>query len=354
MAESIRLIGCRAESQAPFTSATYPRTSQMRADALAMTIAEFVERRFIPDHVSRKATPGQRHYQAILKYVLQPEQVDTMFRVQRTRSKPKLIAKPDWPYIGHLLLRDLTSEDLQRLISAALHSGYSTQTVKHIRNAVSAIISLGIRTGDYVGANPAAQVSLPGMQRRPTHALEFSQTVKVLQAMKYPEWEITVLAILTGMTIAEICGLQWKYVNLSSYPVHRESEAIPPMCIAVRQQWYRGELSEVPKGRRKDLSIPTLFRPVFVQLSLQGKTGWNDFVLASKVGKPINQINLAARRLKVIGKQLNVPWLSWQVVRRTRTQLLAKYGVQLEHQLAMALPLKRGSVSGGSQPTLAK
>ena len=38
----------------------------------------------------------------------------------------------------------------------------------------------------------------------------------VLERMRYPEKEMTLLAIVTGMNVAEICGLQWKHVNLSA------------------------------------------------------------------------------------------------------------------------------------------
>jgi integrase len=307
-----------------------------------MTIAEFVERSFLPEHIVHKGTPGRRHYQAILKHILNPDLVDRMFRVEPDRSRSKLKPDPEWPYIDHVALRHLRSDDVAKLMSVALRRGYSTQTVKHIRSAVSAILSYAIKGGYYSGMNPAMQVALPGMQRKTPHTLTFSQTVEVLQAMRYPEWEITVMALLTGMTIAEICGLQWKYVNLTTHATQREGETIPPMSIAIRRQWYRGELSVVPKGRKKDVPVPMLFRQVFVQLGQAKNAGWNDFVLVSRSGKPINQINIAARRLKAIGERLNLPWLSWQVFRRTRSKLLSEYGSMLEYELALAVTMKLG------------
>ncbi|WP_109488881.1 tyrosine-type recombinase/integrase [Occallatibacter savannae] len=313
------------------------------------TVAKFVERRFLPEHIAKKGIPGRRHYRAILKHILDPERVDRIFSVESDRPRAKLKSNPDWPYMDEVLLHEVGAEDVQRLMEAALRSGYSTQTVKHIRSAFSAIMSHAIKAGYYAGVNPAMQVAPPGMQRRTPHVLSFAQMVEVLQVMRFPEWEITIIALLTGMTIAEICGLRWKYVNLSSHPVHREEEVIPPMSIAIRKQWYRGELSDVPKGRRKFVPVPVLFRPIFVQLSHGRNAGWNDFVLVSRSGKPINQINIAARRLKVIGRQLDVPWLSWQVFRRTRTELLSEFGAQLQYKLAMAVTMKLGFRSSASE-----
>src|SRR5260370_20223857 len=48
---------------------------------LDMTVAHFVATRFLPDHIAIKTSPGRRHYQAILKHVLTPEEVETIFGV---------------------------------------------------------------------------------------------------------------------------------------------------------------------------------------------------------------------------------------------------------------------------------
>lgn len=316
-----------------------------------MTVAEFVGRKFLPEHIAIKRTAGRRHYQAILKHIISPDYVDQIFGVDGRRSRAKLKRNPNWPYVDNVRLLDVQPEHVQRLISVALEMGYSTQTAKHIRNVVSAIISHAIKEGLFLGGNPAILVSPPGMQRRTAHDLTFEQTLRVMEAMRYPEFEMTLIVILTGMNIAEICGLQWKYVNLTDHHINREGELISPRTIAVRKQWYRGELSSVPQGRRKNIPIPDLLKKCLTRLSQAKAGGWNDFVLVSRAGKPINQINVAARRLKSIGDQLEIPWLSWQVFRRTRARLLHEFGAQLQHELAMAIPAKpevaRTSITDG-------
>lgn len=304
-----------------------------------LTIAEFVARNFLPEHIAAKRTSGRRHYQAILKHVLNPDYVDRIFGASADRSRGKLKVNPDWPYMDNVRLCDVHSDHIRRLVSAALQRGYSTQTAKHIRNVLSAIISHAIKVGFYVGRNPAVQVPAPGMLRKQIYSLTFDQTIRTLQAMRYPERDISLIAILTGMSIAEICGLQWKYVNLTDHTVKREGELIPPKSIAVRKQSYRGELSLVPDGRKKYIPIPYLLRSVLLALYGARNAGWNDFVLVSRTGNPINQINIAARRLKTIGKQLEIPWLSWRVLRRTRSRLLDEYGSGLLQELSLAITL---------------
>ena len=317
------------------SAASEPGTDAALAD---MTVADFVAARFLPDHIAIKTSPGRRHYQAILKHVLTPEEVETIFGVSAEGSRTKMHPKADWPYMSDVRLRDASPEHVQRLVAAASHGGYSSQTIRHIRNVVGAVFSHALRTRHFVGDNPASLVVLPGMKRRESHALTLEQTIRVLERMQYPEREVTLFAILTNMNIAEICGLQWKYVNLTEHHLSREGQSIPPRSILVRNQWYRGELCAVPAGRRKSLPIPQLLFSVLHTLSRTKSSGWNDFVLSTKSGRPINQINLAARRLKTIGRELEMPWISWQVLRRTRGVLAYEFGTQIQHELAKALP----------------
>jgi site-specific recombinase XerD len=284
-----------------------------------LSFLEFVEQRFIPEFVSIKRSSGRTHYRAILKHVLPPKEVTRVFGVTPRQGKDKLEAIRTWPYMDALRLSEVTHEIVQRLISAALIHGYSIQTATHIRNVISAIFSHAIRTGFYLGQNPAALVKLPAMRRRQLHTLSFQQVKELLQAMCYPEREIALFAMLTNMNVAEICGLQWKYLNLSSNICKVEHELVLPRTIAIRKQSYRGELSSVIASRRRLVRIPPLLCLALEQVrSRMEFTKPQDFVLISRNGTPIHPENIAARRLKRLGRSFQMPWLSWSVFHRTR------------------------------------
>ena len=299
-----------------------------RAPESAMTIAEFVESKFVPEHVASKSLSGRTHYHAILKHVLTPEEVDRVFQVDVEKSKARLKALPHWPYLNGVRLCDTRPDDVQRLMSAALARGYSTQTVKHIRNVVGAIFTHARKEQCFIGDNPASLVQLPGMIRKEAHALTLAQTNEVLGVMRYPEKEMTLIAILTSMNMAEICGLQWKCMNLTEAWSNAFGEPIPPKTIAVRKQWLGGELRSVEKkSRQRNLPIPEPLLPILLGMSHRAEfTGPDDFVLVSRAGTPVNESNIAARRLKPIGKDLQMPWLSWHVLRRTHTTLAYELG----------------------------
>jgi hypothetical protein len=66
------------------------------------TLAEFVERSFIPEFVATKKSAGRDHFKAILKHVLPPEQVARLFTSRPGKVSVKLSTIPDWPYLGSL------------------------------------------------------------------------------------------------------------------------------------------------------------------------------------------------------------------------------------------------------------
>jgi integrase len=251
-----------------------------------MTIGNFVEQKFLPDHVDLLKKSGRNHYDSMLKHVL--------------------------PVLRNQRLRDTTGADIQKLVSSMLAKGYSVQTAKHVRTTMSAIYSHAKRLGFHSGDNPATLVRLPEMVRKEAHALSFEQAVATLEKLKSPAREMVLFAILTSMNIAEICGLQWKRVNLTDAFTTVDGESLPPLTIAVRAQWYRGEYGSVKaKGRRRNIPIGAALKGVLAQMKERAKfTGPDDPVFAARTGRPVDGHNVARRHPKPVGDSLGMPWLA--------------------------------------------
>jgi integrase len=181
------------------------------------------------------------------------------------------------------------------------------------------------------------------MSRKETPMLTFAQLKNVLQVMRYPEREFALFAMLTDLNVAEICGLQWKHFNLSNLPRMIDHEYVPAKVIAVRVQSYRGEVSEVVGKRRRFVrisdSLGSVLRGLRNRRQLSRPQG---FVFASRNGTPIHPENIAARRLKSIGKSLDMPWLTWAVFQRSRSAMQAEVGGGFHEQLEK-IGLRAGS-----------
>ena len=299
-----------------------------------MSLEIFVAQKFIPEHVEHKSIAGRTHYKAILKHVLRPETVDRLFCHKKDRPKARLKALPDWPYLDQVRLCDIQPAHVQQLTSFALDRGYSTQTVKHIRNVISAIISHAKKEQYFIGKNPASGVELPTITRCRDENLTIVQAKRMLRLMQYPEREIALITITTGMSISEICGLQWKNVNLRDSKVDIEGAPIAPRSIFVKNQYSSRGLVGVNIHRIRTVEIPEpLFRTLQSLGQMQNTPDPNRLVLPSPAGTPINPGSLRIQRLRPIGRKLKMPGLSWQILTRAHNALLSELRTQFYEDL---------------------
>lgn len=296
------------------------------AQQTRMTVANFVERHFVPSHVARMKPSSQTHYLAMLKHVLRPEEPGHALRATSRAPKSAIASDPDWPYLSQLRLCDVRPEHVSRVTAAATRQGYSAQTVNHIRNVMSALFEHAIREQYFIGDNPVRLVAASEAASTRMHSLTLSQAKEALALMKHPEKEMMLIAVLMDISMSEICGLQWKHVNLTGRTSRKHGDPIPPRTIAIRKQWYRDTLEDVKSNRARDIAIPEMLLQILGWLKDRGRfTGPDDFIFASRQGTPVNPNNIIERRLKPLARQLGLPSVSWQVFRRTRKDLAADF-----------------------------
>jgi integrase len=300
--------------------------SDQLVHASQMTIATFVESKFMPEHVALMGASGRAYYKSMLKHVLRPEEVDQMFRGKRKGTRKRLKAVCGWPYLSTLQLCEVQSGHVAQLISAAKAQGYSLHTVNHIRCVVSAILSHAIQERCFVGDNPVSLVKRVEIRRKQNSSLDLERAKEALSRMRHPEREMTLLSIYSGMNLTEILGLQWRHVNLTEAEFGQDSLRVPPRTITVRTQLYRGNLECVKKGKVRNLPIEGPLLQMLVALKGRVKfTKPDDYIFVSRVGTPVNQNNLLARRLRPLAKQLGVPSLSCQAFRHLRNRLASEF-----------------------------
>lgn len=308
----------------------------MRTPQSIMTVREFVERKFQPEHVAMLKPGGRAHYEVHLKIVL-----DGIPEVRkRSRKKVEGVAPPEPKRtcgLGELRLRDVSVEDCQRLVSAALSRGYSVQYAAHVRNAISAIFTHAESKDWFSGKNPARRVNLPEMERKELHSLTFDQVSKLITAVDPSTRALVFCAVLTSMNIAEVLGLRWKRVNLTSAWTQTDGEALPPMHIAVREQWYLRQYGTLKKGsRRRNVPIPPELAEALKPLrAREDYKAPDDAVFASSVGRPVDGVNILNRKIRPIATALGMPWIGWHDLRRTFATLADEAGMSSGERQAM-------------------
>jgi integrase len=303
--------------------------------------------KFLPEHIQRKSFAGRTHYQSILKHILRPETVNQLFNPGSEHLKTRLKAIPGWPYLDDVKLCELRADHVRNLTAAALAQGYSTQTVMHIRNVLGAIVTHAKRERLFTDENPVSGVELPPMCRKESQNLTIAQAKAMLRMMQYPEREIALIAITTGMSIQEICGLQWKHVNLTKTTIGCDRETIPSGCILLRQHWNPEGISELHPTRVRLIEVPQplLLRLLRLRQEAASPTP-SSFVLGTPSGAPIRPDSLRMIRLKAIGRTISIPSLSWRVVKRAHDAMLSELRNQLNTDLVSSAPLPLSQLGG--------
>jgi integrase len=307
----------------------------IRTPQSIMTVREFVERKYLPEHAMIRLKPaGRYHVQQMLKFVLDgvPERRADRHKVEVPETD---IARHCG--IGGMRLRDVKTEDAQRLVSEAIARGYSTKTAREIRTCVSGVFTYAERMDWFNGKNPARFVALPQMTRVPPPVALSFDPLKALLSMLKPQARAMVLcASLTSMNIAEVCGLRWKRLNLGPDPVIVDGESIPGYHAAVREQWYMRQWGSVKgrsgraSARRRNLPLPTLLVEALGAVRASAKfIGTDDPVFAGEAGRPIDQQAMLKRQVRKVAAGMGFPKLGWHDLRRTFATLADQSGMSM-------------------------
>jgi integrase len=232
--------------------------------------------------------------------------------------------------LDQVSLCNLTADHVRGLIESASTRGYSPQTIKHIKNVVGAIITHAQNEGVFKGNNPASKIRLEPTVHRASRNITIRQAKAVVALLDGAEREIAILSLTTGMSAFEICKLQWKHVNLSSVPVVCQGEMIPAHGILIHREPTSSDLSLPNIGRTKTVDIPdALFRRLLRTKRLQQHSRPDAFVLGLRGAVPPSGIIVSRARLVRVGRELGIPWLSWQVLKRGHQALLAELRDQI-------------------------
>ena len=298
------------------------------------SVRAFVQTVFLPTLAEAKSASRRAHYHALLKHVLTPECVEELVSSDGARLKGKLKARTDWPYLDDVRLCDLTADRVRQLIACASAQGYSPQTVKHIRNVISTIVKQAKRQRVFDGDNPIHDVELPAMTRRASPELTLEQAKTILRSLKYPEREVALLTICTGVGVPEICALRWKHVNLSHRATSDNAVQIPSRSILVGKLTRRDVFGRPLPGKDRYIPVTEALVAVLVELKERHRSqDPNDFVLPSSAEAPQSPLTLRSLRLHSIADSLRMPWLSWQALKRAHHGLIEQLRISLTDQL---------------------
>lgn len=299
----------RAELRDKYVS---PANAQSAMPEGTATLRQFIDSRFKPDHISSLRKGGQIHYATQLKHL---------------------------ESIMGIRLADVSPMIAQRLLSAKAANGLSSQSVKHIRNALSAILRYARDLGYVDGRLATEAVRLPSKPATQRRALTKDQAQNLLDLLAPNHRPIIHFMLATGCRASELAGLRWRDVNLTDKPLIVDGEVRLPYTIHFRHAWKFGEYAELKTkcARREVPMTPALW--VELQTLYERRREGCEIVFTLCRTRldpaPIDMHNFLKRTLKPIGDKLGMPWLNLHCLRHTTSTWLDAGGMAMGSRLAI-------------------
>lgn len=235
------------------------------------------------------------------------------------------------PTLGSKKLVNLTSADIDRLLSAKLDSGLSVSTVRRIRSVLGQAIDQGIRWGS-VNRNVVRLTRPPKEQRREGRTLTYEQARRLLKELEGHRHEaLYSLMLSTGLRRGEALGLQWRDFDGAG------------RVISVRRQLKREGGSLVTADTKTARSRRSVNLPRgLVQLLVEHRNRqeeerdvmdelWTDtgFIFTTNFGTPIDPRNLN-REFATICQRAGLEHWHPHELRHSAASLMLASGVKLQ------------------------
>lgn len=120
------------------------------------------------------------------------------------------------PALGHISLKDLKSFDIQRFVNSKYENGYSTATIRKLKNIIHASLKQAI-VNQLVTRNVSEGVILPIHKQKEIRVFTKEEEKEFIKALKGDRLEAAFkLDMVSGLRVGELLGLTWDCIDFEN------------------------------------------------------------------------------------------------------------------------------------------
>jgi integrase len=281
----------------------------------ATNFDQFVDNVYTPVKLSKMASSTQSRYQGVIDNYLKPQ-------------------------FGGLCLRDITPLTVDRYLCGLGKTELSHESMDKIRDVLSSIFQSAVGY-ELLVKNPVENIRLPKPKKgkRSKPYLTPEQFSALLMLIREPYASMIYVAVYTGLRVSELIGLKWGDIGERTITIDEQycrgdwgapksdasSTTVPVNdCVIQRIQSLKTLTVAVPAGR------------AVRRYSAVRASGPDDLVFQSLVkGGPMRDNNILTRHIKPAGRKAGIPWVNWQVLRRSFATWLKMAGADVKDAQAL-------------------
>jgi integrase len=212
----------------------YGKTRKEVSDRLAEALSDLRRGSFVVPHKLTVAQWLETWLQEYKRPQIRPLTFDSYERVIRCHLNPTL---------GHLPLKDLRPEHIQRLYKEKRKAGMASGMIRLIHAVLRGALKQALKN-QLIMRNVIEATELPRGPKRPITPLSLPQIHQLLTSIAHDAlYPAIFLSLVTGLRRGELLGLRWQDVNMDA------------ALLQVRQVLGRVRVHEANSGPRSRLIV---------------------------------------------------------------------------------------------------
>ena len=222
------------------------------------------------------------------------------------------------PHWGDSLLEQVTPLAVEQWLRALL---LAPKTKVNLRSVFHLLYTHALRWS-LTDRNPIALVRQSGGRRSIPRVLTAQETKLLLVQLVEPYRTMVLVAACLGLRASEIMGLQWGDFNWDS------------LTVLIRRGVVNGRCGDTKtEASRKALPVDSRLAEALLEWRKQTSyTAPEDWVFASRVGRPRSQQNNLQRHLRPAALRAGIGKIGWHTFRHSYSTMLRSAGTDIKVQ----------------------